>query len=53
MTVVPLRVVDETPEEIREAITTLAAESARMPDHWVDRKAALHARIDDLLDRLQ
>jgi hypothetical protein len=42
----------ETPEEIAEAITRLSAYAARMPDHWVDRRAAAHARIDTLLDEL-
>ncbi len=43
---------DTTPEELREAITNLAATAARLPAHWVDRKAVLHARIDALLDEL-
>ena len=43
---------DTTPDELREAITNLAATASRMPAHWTDRRAALHARIDALLDEL-
>ena len=38
--------------ELTEAITHLAATAARMPAHWVDRKAMLHDRINELLDLL-
>ena len=49
-----VRITDETtPEELREAITNLAATAARLPAHWVERKATMHARINALLDELQ
>ena len=41
-----------TPDEIREAITHLAATARRMPDHWLDKRAAMHDRINVLLDLL-
>ena len=41
-----------TRDELTEAITHLAASSARLPAHWVDRKATLHERINELLDIL-
>ena len=48
-----IRVTDDTTaDELREAITNLAATASRMPAHWTDRKAALHGRIDALLDEL-
>ena len=43
---------DTTPEELREAITNLAATASRMPAHWTDKRAAIHERIDALLDEL-
>ena len=43
---------DTTADELREAITNLAATAHRMPAHWTDRRAVLHARIDVLLDEL-
>lgn len=54
MTMTPAIVItdDTTPDELREAITNLAATASRMPSHWTDRRAALHARIDALLDEL-
>lgn len=39
--------------DIREAITHLAATASRLPNHWVDRRAKIHERIDELLDQLQ
>ena len=48
-----VRITDETtPEELREAITNLSATAARLPAHWIERKAVLHGRIDALLDEL-
>ena len=38
--------------EIQEAITHLAAASARYPAHFVERKRVAHAAIDALLDQL-
>ena len=47
-------ITDETTRaEIEEALTYLAATAARLPRHYVDRKAAIHARIDALLDDLE
>jgi hypothetical protein len=43
---------NETAEEIAARIITLSAEAARMPEHWVERRTALHAQLDELLDRL-
>lgn len=45
-------VTDETDAEIREAITHLAADAARLPAHWVEQRAAKHERINDLLTKL-
>ena len=46
-----LLITDATPrEELEEALTHLAATASRLPRHYVDRKAAIHARIDVLLD---
>ena len=42
-----------TPDEIREAITNLAHTASRMPAHWVERRATIHARIDELLTPLE
>lgn len=39
--------------ELREAITGHAAAAARIPRHWVDRKAKAHERINELLDQLE
>lgn len=43
---------DSTPAEVREAITHLANKAKRCPSHWVDRKAAIHEAINELLDQL-
>jgi hypothetical protein len=40
-------------DEIREALTHLAATAARIPLHWTDRKKALHDTINDRLDELE
>lgn len=40
-------------EELAEAITHLGATAARIPIHWVERKALMHQRINDLLDLWQ
>jgi len=42
-----------TKAELAEAMTNMAATAARMPAHWTDRKAAIHARIDVLLDEYE
>ncbi len=41
---------DTTRAELEEAIRNLVATARRMPDHWVDKRAALHAKIDALLE---
>lgn len=43
---------DTTADDLREAITHLAAEARRLPAHWVDKRASIHAHIDALLDEL-
>lgn len=43
----------ETVDELREAITNMAHTAARMPAHWTERRAAIHAQIDALLDQLE
>jgi hypothetical protein len=45
-------VVEKTREQIAAEITALAAEAARLPDHWTEQRADLHRQIDALLDRL-
>ena len=43
-------ITDETTRaELEEAMRHLAATAARLPQHYVDRRAAIHARIDVLL----
>ena len=45
-----LRVTDETTKaELEEAIANLNATLHRMPEHWTDRRAKIHERIDVLL----
>lgn len=44
---------DSTPDEIREAITNIARTAAMCPAHWTERRAAMHARINALLDELE
>lgn len=44
---------EETALDIREALTHLAHTASRVPTHWVDRKADLHDKMNDLLDALQ
>ena len=44
---------EDTVADLREAITHLARTTMRQPTHWVDRKAATHARINELLDQLE
>lgn len=43
---------DTTADDLRECITHLAAEAARLPIHFVEKRAAIHGHIDDLLDEL-
>ena len=41
---------DTTKAEIEEAIAGHRALLRRMPAHWADRRAKVHARIDALLE---
>lgn len=40
---------DTTRAELEEAMTNVVATLHRMPAHWVDRRAGLHARLDAML----
>jgi hypothetical protein len=40
---------DTTKAEIEEALQFIVQTLHRMPTHWVDRRAVLHARVDVLL----
>lgn len=40
---------DTTRAELEEAMTNVVASLHRMPSHWVDKRAALHAKLDDML----
>ncbi len=42
-----------TREELTEALRHLASTAARIPKHWTDRKAAIHALIDQRLTELE
>jgi hypothetical protein len=42
-----------TREELTEALRHLASTAARIPIHWTDRKAAIHALIDQRLTELE
>lgn len=45
-----VRVTDQTTRvELEEAMTNIVATLRRMPAHWVDRRAALHKKLDALL----
>jgi hypothetical protein len=45
-----LRVTDKTTKaEIEQAIVNVNATLHRMPEHWVDRRARLHEKLDALL----
>lgn len=43
----------ETRADLEEAILNHVATLHRMPDHWTDRRAGLHAKIDELLTKWQ
>lgn len=48
------QVADEiTPAEIIEAIEHANRTLKRMPRHWTDRRAAVHATLNGLLDDLE
>lgn len=42
---------DTTKLELEEAMTNIVATLDRMPAHWTDRRAQLHMKLDDLLDK--
>ena len=44
---------EDTREDLAEAMTNIVATLRRMPSHWTDRRATLHAELDALLDRWQ
>lgn len=44
---------ETTRAELAEAITNLRATVQRMPAHWFERRGAIHAQINDLLDAWQ
>lgn len=51
MTAEIIRVTDDTTRaELEEAITGHNLTLSRMPKHWTDRRARLHALIDALLE---
>lgn len=46
-----IRITDDTTRaELEEAITSHRETLRRMPAHWTDRRAAIHAKIDAMLD---
>lgn len=44
---------DTTRAELEEAMANIVATLHRMPSHWTDRRAALHAKLDALLEDWQ
>ena len=40
---------DTTRAELEEAMRNVVETLHRMPAHWTDRRAKLHAKLDDLL----
>lgn len=44
---------DTTRAELEEAMANIVGTLHRMPAHWVDRRAALHAKLDALLEDWQ
>ncbi len=44
---------DRTREELTDALASLSIEAGRLPRHFVERKAMLHAQIDQLLTLLE
>ena len=40
---------DTTRAELEEAMHNVVATLHRMPSHWTDKRARLHAKLDDLL----
>lgn len=52
MTTQPIvRITDDTTRaELEEAMANVVATLHRMPAHWTDRRATLHARLDAMLE---
>lgn len=44
---------EPTRAELVEALTHHAATLKRMPAHWTERRASVHAKVNDLLDQLE
>ena len=44
---------DTTRAELEEAMANVVATLHRMPAHWTDKRAGLHAKLDTLLDDWQ
>ena len=44
---------DCTRAELEEAMTHVLASLRRLPSRWTDKRAALHAELDDLLGEWQ
>lgn len=42
---------ETTRPDLEEAMANVVATLHRMPAHWTDRRAGLHAKLDDLLDQ--
>lgn len=43
-------ITDETTRaELEEAMTNIVGTLHRMPAHWIDRRAGLHAKLDAML----
>ena len=40
---------DTTKAELEEAMANVVATLHRMPAHWTDRRASLHAKLDAML----
>lgn len=40
---------DTTRADLEEAMTNVVATLHRMPAHWTDRRAGLHAKLDAML----
>lgn len=48
------RVTDDTTRpDLEEAMSHIVATLHRMPSHWTDRRAALHRKLDALLEDWQ
>lgn len=46
-----LRITDDTTRaELEEAMANMVTTLHRMPAHWTDRRASLHAKIDAMLE---